>query len=82
MALRAANPAAFCRAYLAGLAAGVCVAPLDPGAAAGHVGGMLDTLQAADLVIDGEETAATLDVQDVHLWISSAAPRPGFALPG
>jgi acyl-CoA synthetase (AMP-forming)/AMP-acid ligase II len=93
VALRAANPAAFCRAYLAGLAAGVCVAPLDPGVAAGHVVGlMLDPLQAADLVVDGEEAAATLDVQDLHLWISSAAglrqarrgtatrlPAPGIA---
>jgi oxalate---CoA ligase len=92
VALRAANPAAFCRAYLAGLAAGVCVAPLDPGAPAGHVGGMLDPLQAADLVVDGEEAAATLDVQDLHLWISSATglrqarrgtatrlPAPGIA---
>jgi acyl-CoA synthetase (AMP-forming)/AMP-acid ligase II len=34
---------------------------------------MLDLLQAADLVVDGEEAAATLDVQDAHLWISSAA---------
>jgi acyl-CoA synthetase (AMP-forming)/AMP-acid ligase II len=69
--LRTAAPAAFCRAYLAGLAAGVCVAPIDPGAAAGQVGRALDTLQAADLVVDGEEAAATLDVPDIHLWISS-----------
>ena len=71
--LRAANPAAFCRAYLAGLAAGVCVAPLDPGAPPGQVDKMLDPLQAADLVVDGEEAAATLNALDVHLWISSAA---------
>ncbi|MCW2910673.1 MAG: Acyl-CoA synthetase (AMP-forming)/AMP-acid ligase [Actinomycetia bacterium] len=70
--LLAAGPAAFCRAYLAGLAAGVCVAPLDPGAAAGQAGRMLETLQAADLVVDGEDTAATVDVQNVNLWISSA----------
>jgi acyl-CoA synthetase (AMP-forming)/AMP-acid ligase II len=61
VALRAANPAAFCRAYLAGLAAGVCVAPLDPAAPPGQVGRTLDTLQAADLVVDGEEAAATLN---------------------
>jgi oxalate---CoA ligase len=71
--LRAAGPAAFCRAYLAGLAAGVCVAPLDPGAAPSQVGQMLDTLQAADLVVDGEDAAAALEVRDIHLWISSAA---------
>lgn len=71
--LRTAGPAAFCRAYLAGLAAGVCVAPLDPSATPSQVGRMLDTLQAADLVVDGEEAAATLDVPDVHVWISSTA---------
>jgi acyl-CoA synthetase (AMP-forming)/AMP-acid ligase II len=71
--LRAAGPAAFCRAYLAGLAAGVCVAPLDPGAAPSQVGQMLDTLQAADLVVDGDEAAATLEARDIHLWISSVA---------
>ena len=70
--LRTAAPAAFCRAYLAGLAAGVCVAPLDPGAAPSQVGQMLDTLQAADLVVDGEEAAAAVDVPDSHLWISSS----------
>jgi len=34
---------------------------------------MLDTLQAADLVVDGDDAAATLDVGSVRLWISSAA---------
>jgi acyl-CoA synthetase (AMP-forming)/AMP-acid ligase II len=71
--LQAANPAAFCRAYLAGLAAGVCVAPLDPGLAAGRVGGALATLEAADLVVDSEAAAAMPGIPDVHLWISSAA---------
>ena len=71
--LRTAAPAAFCRAYLAGLAAGVCVAPLDPGAAASQVARALDTLQAADLVVDGEEAAATLDVPGIRLWISSGS---------
>jgi acyl-CoA synthetase (AMP-forming)/AMP-acid ligase II len=71
--LRAPGPAAFCCAYLAGLAAGVCVAPLDPGAAPSQVGQMLDTLQAADLVVDGEDAAAALEVRDIRLWITSAA---------
>jgi oxalate---CoA ligase len=71
--LRAARPAAFCRAYLAGLAAGVCVAPLDPRATPDEVAGLLDVLQAADLVVDGEEAAAQFRGAGVQLWITSAA---------
>jgi acyl-CoA synthetase (AMP-forming)/AMP-acid ligase II len=71
--LRAARPAAFCRAYLAGLAAGVCVAPLDPRATPDEVAGLLDVLQAADLVVDGEEAAAQFSGAGVQLWITSAA---------
>jgi acyl-CoA synthetase (AMP-forming)/AMP-acid ligase II len=71
--LLAARPAAFCRAYLAGLAAGVCVAPLDPRATPDEVAGLLDVVQAADLVVDGEEAAARFRGTGVQLWITSAA---------
>jgi len=71
VALRITSPAAFCRAYLAGLAAGVCVAPIDPRATTDELASMLDVLQAADLVVDREEAADGLAGSGVNLWISS-----------
>lgn len=71
--LRVTNPVAFCRAYLAGLAAGVCVAPLDPRATTGELASILGVLEAADVVIDEEEAAAEFDGSGVNLWMTSAA---------
>jgi oxalate---CoA ligase len=73
VALRVASPVAFCRAYLAGLAAGVCVAPLDPRSTAGELASMLELLQAADVVVDDEEAAAQLAGSGVTVWITSAS---------
>jgi oxalate---CoA ligase len=89
VALHTARPAAFCRAYLAGLAAGVCVAPLDPRASAAEVAGLLSLTEAADIVTD-EESAGKLDGTGASVWITSAAglrqARPGgdvrLAAPG
>jgi oxalate---CoA ligase len=72
VALRVASPVAFCRAYLAGLAAGVCVAPIDPRSTAEELAGMLEFLQAADVVVDDEEAAAQLAGSGVTAWITSA----------
>ena len=71
--VRTARPAAFCRAYLAGLAAGVCVAPLDPRAPAAELAGTLEALEAADVVVDGEEAAGELDGSGASVWVTSAA---------
>jgi oxalate---CoA ligase len=80
VALRTARPAAFCRAYLAGLAAGVCLAPLDPRASAAEVAALVDLTEAAGIVAD-EEAAAGLDDAGASVWITSAAglrqARPG-----
>jgi oxalate---CoA ligase len=91
VALRTARPAAFCGAYLAGLAAGVCVAPLDPRAPADEVAALLDLTEAADIVAD-EEAAPGLEATGASVWITSAAglrqashghgtrlPAPGIA---
>ena len=72
VALHVASPVAFCRAYLAGLAAGVCVAPLDPRGTAEELGRMLDYLEAADVVVDDEEGAAQLASSGVSVWVTSA----------
>jgi oxalate---CoA ligase len=72
VALRAASPVAFCRAYLAGLAAGVCVAPLDPRATAEELARMLEFLEAADVVVDDEKAAAQLSGSGASIWLSSA----------
>ena len=47
-----ASPVAFCRAYLAGIAAGACVVPIDPSATAAELATTLDTLDVADVVVD------------------------------
>jgi acyl-CoA synthetase (AMP-forming)/AMP-acid ligase II len=73
VALRVASPLAFCRAYLAGLAAGVCVAPLDPRSTPEELAATLEFLQAADVVVDDEEAAAQLDGSAVTVWITSAS---------
>jgi acyl-CoA synthetase (AMP-forming)/AMP-acid ligase II len=72
VALRTARPAAFCRAYLAGLAAGVCLVPLDPRASAAEVAALLDLTEAAGIVAD-EEAAAGLGDGGACVWITSAA---------
>jgi oxalate---CoA ligase len=72
VALRASNPAAFCRAYLAGLAAGVCVAPVDPRASASELSGILDVLEATDVVVDNPAAAGQLTGPDATTWIASA----------
>src|SRR5579875_568042 len=82
VALRTAEPTAFCRAYLAALAAGVCLAPLDPRSSAAEVAAMLDLTEAADLVAD-EAGAAGLEDVGASVWITSGAglrqARPGRA---
>jgi acyl-CoA synthetase (AMP-forming)/AMP-acid ligase II len=72
VALQIAGPAAFCRAYLAGLAAGVCLAPIDPRASAAEAAALLDLTEAADIVTD-EASAAKLDGVSASVWITSAA---------
>jgi len=72
VALRAGNPAAFCRAYLAGLAAGVCVAPVDPRASTSELSGMLDLLEATDIVVDNAAAAGQPADSGVTTWITSA----------
>ncbi|HEY2579323.1 MAG TPA: AMP-binding protein [Streptosporangiaceae bacterium] len=71
VALQTARPATFCRAYLAGLAAGVCLAPIDPRASAGEVAGLLDLTEAADIVTDAE-APDRLDGLGASVWVTSA----------
>jgi len=73
VALRVADPVAFCRAYLAGLAAGVCLAPLDPRATAAELAALLDTLEAVDLVVDDPGVAGELRGLGVNVWLDSPA---------
>jgi len=72
VALRAGNPAAFCRAYLAGLAAGVCVAPVDPRASTSELAGILDALEATDVVVDTQDAAGLPAGSAATTWITSA----------
>jgi acyl-CoA synthetase (AMP-forming)/AMP-acid ligase II len=72
VALHIASPLAFCCAYLAGLAAGVCVAPLDPRAPDAELAAMLELVQAADVVVDTEDAAAQLAGSGATIWITSA----------
>jgi acyl-CoA synthetase (AMP-forming)/AMP-acid ligase II len=72
VALRARNPAAFCRAYLAGLAAGVCVAPVDPRASVSELSGILDVLEATDIVVDNQDAAGLPAGSAATSWITSA----------
>jgi acyl-CoA synthetase (AMP-forming)/AMP-acid ligase II len=72
VAVRTASPAAFCRAYLAGLAAGICVAPLDPRAPAAELAGTLEALEVADLVTD-DQGAGEPGGSGSSVWITSAA---------
>jgi acyl-CoA synthetase (AMP-forming)/AMP-acid ligase II len=62
-----ASPVAFCRAYLAGIAAGACVVPIDPSATAAELVTTLDTLEVADVVVD-EETDVTFADHAVSTW--------------
>jgi acyl-CoA synthetase (AMP-forming)/AMP-acid ligase II len=75
--LRSNSPAVSCRAYLAALAAGVCVVPIDTRATHDELVSMLDLLEISELVVDPsseEETAET----GLNIWVSSAAGlRPG-----
>jgi acyl-CoA synthetase (AMP-forming)/AMP-acid ligase II len=66
------SPAVFCRAYLAALAAGVCVVPIDTRATRDELVSVLDLLEISELVVDPsseEETAET----GLNIWVSSAA---------
>ncbi|HEY3958188.1 MAG TPA: AMP-binding protein [Streptosporangiaceae bacterium] len=72
VALRIASPAAFSRAYLAGLAAGVCVAPVDPRASADELARALGVLEAADVVVGREDDADLLAGSGATVWLSSA----------
>jgi oxalate---CoA ligase len=72
VALQAGNPAAFCRAYLAGLAAGVCVAPVDPRASASELSGLLEALEATDIVLDNQAEAGLTASSGATTWLTSA----------
>lgn len=68
--LRARNPAAFCRAYLAALASDICVVPLDPRATDDELAALLDVLGVVDLVVGTEADAGKAD-SGVNVWVSS-----------
>jgi oxalate---CoA ligase len=70
--LRTNNPAVFCRAYLAALASGVCVVPIDPRATRDELGTMLDFLEVSDLVVD-PNTEAEVAESRLNIWVSSSA---------
>jgi acyl-CoA synthetase (AMP-forming)/AMP-acid ligase II len=66
------SPTAFCRSYLAGIAAGLCVAPLDPRATSEEASTLVDILEIADVIVDSEEGLSTLHATGVNLWLRSA----------
>ena len=69
--LRTRSPAAFCRAYLAALASGVCVVPLDLRATDDELATVLDVLEIVDLVVDTETDAEEADSR-LNVWVTSA----------
>ena len=70
--LRTNNPAVFCRAYLAALASGVCVVPIDPQATRDELGTMLDFLEVSDIVVDPNAEAEVVEGH-LNIWVSSGA---------
>ncbi|MFZ0666619.1 MAG: AMP-binding protein, partial [Acidimicrobiales bacterium] len=70
VALRTGNPAVFCRAYLAALAAGVCVVPIDPRATREEIFKTLDALEISDLVVGPSDTT-DLGESGLNTWVSS-----------
>lgn len=91
VALSLAEPLDFARAYLAGLAAGVAVAPVDPRATPGELARQLSVLGVADVVVDpGSRHAASLAGTGLRLYdgtspdlplLEGAPAGPGPAVP-
>jgi oxalate---CoA ligase len=64
------NPLLFCRTYLAALAAGVCVAPLNPRSTGEELGDQIEALGLTDLIgdADTEELVDELDRPGPAIW--------------
>lgn len=74
VALVLGDPLAFVRAYLAGIAAGVTVAPVDPRGTPDELARQLSILGATDVVVDpGAEHAGSLAGAGVRLYDGTSA---------
>lgn len=62
------SPATFCAAYIAALAGGITIAPLDPRATEDELDLLLDRLLVTDLVYDEGSSAAGLDGSKCRRW--------------